>query len=207
MKQMFLLIPLILGAGSSVWAAACATDQLATYEGAGFSCTVGGLVFSDFTSSGIDTTTDVNAVTGSESGLEFLIDLTAPSTGGTATLDYMVSCDACTLDDWELQNGLVTSTSGAANVLEQSAPGALDQLTNAANATTGLGSATFSPTAGPLVVDTTISLGGGTSTTTLASFTSLFSSASNSTVPEPSTLILCTGLLGLLPLARRRFAR
>ena len=53
MKKLLLLIPLVLGVSSSAWAAACASDALSVYEGAGFSCTIGDLVFSNFTSSGI----------------------------------------------------------------------------------------------------------------------------------------------------------
>jgi hypothetical protein len=37
----------------------------------------------------------------------------------------------------------------------------------------------------------------------VSAVTNLFSQSS--TVPEPSSLILCTGLLALLPIARRKF--
>jgi hypothetical protein len=206
MKKLLLLIPLVLGVGSSAWAAACTSEALSIYEGSGFSCSVGGLVFSEFSSTGIDTGTTVDPVTGPEAGLDFNVDLTAPSSGAIASVDYEVSCTLCAIDDWELQNGTVTSTSGTVNVLEQSTPGALDQETSEpANTTIGIGAETFSPADPSLMVNTSISLGGGTSSTTLQSFTSLFSSTS--TVPEPSSLILCAGLLGLLPFARRRFVR
>jgi hypothetical protein len=209
MKKLSLLIPLVLGLGSSAWAASCTSEALSVYEGSGFSCNVGDLVFTDFTSSGIDTDNTVSVVTGLESGLNFLTDLSTLGPGSElASIDYVVTCDGCTLDDWELQSNLATSTgSGGVIVTEFSTPGLLNQFTQGpANTTTGTGSDSFSPESS-LVINTGISLGGGSSTTTtsLGSVTNLFSTTS--TVPEPSSLLLCAGLLGLLPFARRRFAR
>jgi hypothetical protein len=212
MKKLLLLIPLIMGVGSSAWASSCSSDALSVYEGPGFSCNIGDLVFSNFTSSGIDTSTTVSDITGPESGLQFAVDLTALGPGSeTPSIDYVVTCDTCTLDDWELQTGGAGSPgNGGVSVIEFSTPGLLSQFTQGpANLTTGTGSATFLPTAAPLSITTSIALGGGTAgtITTLGSVTSLFSETSTSTVPEPSSLILCAGFLGLLPLARRRFAR
>lgn len=210
MKKLFLLTPLLLGVGASAWASSCTSEALSVYEVSGFSCTVGDLAFSNFTSSGVDeTTTTVSDVTGPESGLNFAVDLAAVGPGSeAAAIGYMITCDACTLDDWALETGGAGSVGeGGVSVVEFSTPGVLDQFTQGpANVTTGTGFATFPPETS-LSVGTSIALGGGIAgtVTTLGSVTNLFSITSNSTVPEPSLLILCAGLLGLLPLARRRF--
>jgi hypothetical protein len=211
MKKLLLLIPLILGVGSSAWASDCVSEALSFYEGSGFSCTIGDLTFSNFDVSGIDSTNMVNVEPGPESGLNFVTDLSmlGPESEA-ATIDYLVTCDTCTLDDWSLQTNLATSTgNGGVSVIEFSTPGLLNQFTQGpANTTTGTGSGTFTPQTS-LLINTGVTLGGGTNTTitSLGSVTSLFSLTSTSTVPEPSLLILCAGLLGLLPFARRRIAR
>jgi hypothetical protein len=213
MKKTLLLITFAFGLSYSAFAGACADTTLATYEGAGFSCSIGDLTFSSFSSTGIDTTNTVDTVMGTESGLQFAVDLAAPSSPSvTAAIGYTVTCDMCTMDDWELQTGgAASSDNGGVSVVEFSTPGVLTQFTEGpSNVTTGTGSATFSPAESSLIVNTNIALGGGNpdTVTTLESVTNLFSiTASTSTVPEPSTLILCAGVLGLLPFARRRFAR
>jgi len=210
MKKLFLLIPLVLGLGSSAWAGVCTAEALSAYEASGFSCNIGDLVFSDFTSSGIDTSTTVSDITGPESGLDFGVDLTAVGPGNEgASIGYLVTCTGCTIDDWALQTGGAGSVGeGAASVVEFSTPGVLSQFTQGpGNTTTGTGSATFSPADAALSITSSIALGGGTAgtITTLGSVTNLFSTSAST--PEPSSLFLCAGLLGLLPFARRRFVR
>jgi hypothetical protein len=212
MKKLLLLIPLVVGMSSSAWAGSCTSGLLSGYEGSGFSCSIGDLTFSDFSFTGLSDTSTVDVMTGTESGFDFGVDLVAVAPASeSALIGYMVTCDGCTVDDWALQTGGAGSLgTGGVSVVEFSSPGVLEQFTQGpANVTSGTGSATFAPTATPLSVATTINLGGGTAgtVTTLGSVTNLFSETSTSTVPEPSSLILCAGFLGLLPFARRRFAR
>jgi hypothetical protein len=211
MKKMLLLITFVFGGCYSAWASSCTSGALSGYEGSGFSCSVGDLTFSAFNFSGLSGTSPVDVVPGPESGLDFGVDLVAIApTSVSASIDYTVTCDGCSMDDWALQTGGAGSAgTGGVSVVEFSSPGVLEQFTQGpANVTSGIGSATFAPTATPLLVATTINLGGGTSgtVTTLGSVTNLFST-NTSTVPEPSLLIVCAGLLGLLPFARRKFAR
>jgi hypothetical protein len=210
MKKLLLLIPLVLGVGSSAWASTCMSEALSVYEGATFSCNIGDLVFSNFTSTGVDTASNVSDITGPEAGLDFGVDLTSFGPSETASIGYLVTCDGCTMNDWVLETGAASSMGeGAVSVVEFSTPGVLNQFTQGpGNLTTGTGSATFAPETS-LSVGTSIALGGGTAgtVTTLGSATNLFSLTPNSTVPEPSSLALCAGLLCLLPFARRRFVR
>jgi hypothetical protein len=212
MKKILFLTTFVLGVSYSAWAGSCTTEALSNYEASGFSCNIGDLTFSGFSFSSdiVDTSNNVDVTTGPEAGLDFPVDLTqlGPS-NETASIGYTVTCAACTLDDWALQTGGATSTgTGAATVFEFSTPGVLFQTTQF-GATTGIGSGTFSPADTLLPVSNSITLGGGSSTTvtSLGSVTNLFSQTSTSTVPEPSMLILCAGLLGLLPFARRKFSR
>ncbi len=212
MKKLLLLIPLMVGVGSSAWATSCTSGALSVYEGTSFSCNIGDLVFSNFTSSGVDTTTNVGDISGPESGLDFGVDLTAVGPANvSASISYLVTCDMCTIDDWALQTGAAGSSgAGAVSVVELSTPGVLNQFTQGpGNTTTGNGSETFSPADTSLSVTTSMVLGGGPAgtITSLGSTTNLFSETSSSTVPEPSSLMLCAGLLGLLPFARRKFVR
>jgi hypothetical protein len=212
MKRMLFLTTFVLGVSYSAWASGCTSEALSAYEAPLFSCNIGDLVFSNFTSAGVDTSSTVSDITGPESGLDFGVDLTAVGPGNeTALIDYLVTCDACTLNDWALETGGAGSAGeGAVSVVEFSTPGVLSQFTQGpGNATTGTGSATYSPETS-LSIGSSIALGGGTAgtITTLGSVTNLFSvTPSTSTVPEPSSLIFCTGILGLLPFARRKFLR
>lgn len=206
MKKLLLLIGFVLGVSSSAFATSCTSETLSNYLTLGpGGCTVGDLTFTDFTSSSDVTSATVNPISGPESGLEFAVDLSETGSGTeTATIGYTVTCDGCSIDDWALQTGGAGSTgTGAVSVVELSTPGVLTQFTQGpANITIGTGSATFSPADSSLAVTTGIILGGGASNTvtSLGTATNLFSPV----VPEPSLLILCAGLLGLVPLARRK---
>ena len=211
MKKLLLLIPLMVGVGSSAWATSCTSGALSVYEGTSFSCNIGDLVFSNFTSSGVDTTTNQGDISGLESGLDFGVDLTAVGPANvSASISYLVTCDMCSIDDWALQTGAAGSSGvGAVSVVELSTPGVLNQFTQGPGTQLRGMPEMFSPADTSLSVTTSMVLGGGPAgtITSLGSTTNLFSETSSSTVPEPSSLMLCAGLLGLLPFARRKFVR
>lgn len=220
MKKTLLLITFVLGLSYSAFAGACVTATLAVYDATGFSCTIGDLTFSDFSysSSGAilipDTSVTVTPeTTAGETGFRFNAPWFAPSDGSTldSFINYTAACDtACSIDDWVLAIAGVSAPGDAivnvaetANELTSSlsvgSSGGVNKLTD---------SGTFAPV-GSLTVGKDILIYGGTGSTGLvaqvSSVTNLFSTTS--TVPEPSLAIVCLGLLGLVPVARRKFVR
>jgi hypothetical protein len=51
-KKVSLIVALVLAIPSAGWAGACANATLATYDTAGFSCSLGSLLFSNFSYAG-----------------------------------------------------------------------------------------------------------------------------------------------------------
>jgi len=227
MKTPLLIAALALGAGSSAWAGACVSgDNLAQYISAG-SCTFDNLTFTFNSTSYVPSgsviipasSVTVNTDTvGGEEGLLFNAPWFA---GATTTLDadisYTVSCNTCQIDDWSLSIGgiaLPPSPTDAFVDVGETSPGvpSADWLAVGANS---IGSSLTDTTTFPpqisLTVDKDLTVYGGSTpsfiTTKVSSMSNLFSTTGMSTVPEPSLAILCVGLLGLLPLARRRFMR
>jgi len=216
MKKTLLLIACAFGMSYSAFAGACVSDTLANYIADG-SCTIGDLTFSNFsytpTAVGAiivppDTAVTVNPVMGPESGLEFAAGWFAtPGTLEDSLIKYTVTCDStCDLTDWQLQlAGAGGTGDGLVNVSETSpqTPAGLSQ-TEFGGIISGKGSATFPPVGSMSVAKDILVYGGGVpgTSTQVSSVTNLFSTT---TVPEPSLAILCTGLLGLIPIARRKF--
>lgn len=216
MKKTLLLIPLIFGLGSSAWATACASGTLASYETTGFSCSVGDLTFSDFSyipiASGGASAPDasgvaVTPVIGPSDGLLFTA---AWLVGVNQTEDSSISYDVSTtnpggIEDLELilVGGAVGT--GIASAAETSVAPAESLFTGVGSGTNVLtDSATFPPV-GSLSLTKDIGVSGGTAGAAhVSGVTNLFSEGTSSTVPEPSLLILCTGLMGLVPVARRK---
>jgi hypothetical protein len=224
MKRILLLMTFVVCACSSVWAdsacpAASPGNNLAAYDVSGFACTVGDVLFSDFSYSPSgsnivpDSSVTVTPETvGSEVGLQF----NAPwgtDPGGTTDsfIMFTASCatgTSCTgIDDLVLTIGgaspggpggfvIVSETS---SVLTASLQDGTDGST-----TTLSDMGTFAPVSSVTVMKD-IEVNGATTglPTQVSDVSNLFSTTS--AVPEPSTLFLCMGLLGLVPVARRKF--
>ena len=225
MKKTLLLITFVFGVSYSAFATPCMSDTLADYVTDG-SCTFDGLTFSGFiyTASGSNPVPDgsINVTPvdeGGEIGLQFSAigagpavgsgpDLTATSVIQFAATVDSATCPGCAIDDLVLtQAGASAGPGGYVNVTETSSvlPGSL--VVGASPTVTILSdSATFSPT-NTVSVTKSIMIDGGTSAGLGSQdglVTNLFS-LTTSPVPEPSLLILFTGLLALIPFARRKF--
>jgi hypothetical protein len=211
MKTTLLLIPLVLGLGSSAWASTCMSGTLAAYEASSFSCSIGDLTFSDFTytliASGGAVAPDatgvaVTPITTGEIGLLFNAAWLA-NAGQTidAPISYDVSSPTADITDLTLEMVGTTTLTGSASVAETASNGRNLGVTPAAFTQT----VTFAPV-DSLSLNKDIAVSGGTTGTGHISYVyNLFSETSP--VPEPSLLILCTGLLGLVLIARRKFVR
>jgi hypothetical protein len=229
MKKTLLLITFVLGFSGAAFADACGStgDKLSDYIALG-TCTLSGtdLVFSAFsyTDSGSsipipDTdVTVVPTIAGDEAGFEFKAPWLAP-TGQTldADIEYTVSCTGCDIDDWVLSMGgvaLPTGTDASASVGETSIQvgGTGLAVGYSTTGSTPSDSQTIVPPLSTFSVDKDLTVYGGTTAGTsgivakVSTITNLFS-GSPTTVPEPSLAILCVGILGLVPFAKRRFVR
>jgi hypothetical protein len=222
MKNTLLLIPFLFGVSYSAMGLPvpmCTSESLSDYEALGSTgCTIGDLTFSNFTYTpteigGVTTppasSVTVDPVSGLESGVTFAAGWTAGQFQlEDSLINFTVSCTGCSIDDWVLQIGGEGETGdGIVNVAETSPEvGSGLVQSSVGNVTTGVGSGTFLPVSSLSVTKDILVYGGGVPDTSsaLSSVTNLFSTIAT---PEPSLLILCAGLLGLVPIARRKFAR
>jgi hypothetical protein len=223
MKKILLLMTCAVGMSCSAFADPCGTDgtSLADYITQG-TCTLTGtdLTFSGFSYSVSGGTipipssdvTVVPTISGDEAGFVFNAPWVALSPDLLdVDIDYTVSCGGCEIDDWVLSMGGVALQGDAFANVGESSPQVSAPLAVGYTATSSIptDSATFPPV-GSLTVDKDLTIYGGSTQGTIISkvstLTNLFSTTST-VVPEPSLTILCAGLLGLLPIARRKFIR
>jgi hypothetical protein len=220
MKKSLLLITFVFGGCYSAWATPCPTATLAFYEASVTSCNIGSgdITFSGFSyvpsGSTMIPASDVEVTPetiGGEEGFQFNAPWSVlPGGFLDSFIDYTATCDSCTIDDLVLNMAGGGAGPGGIVRVDETSPALTGTLTvGAAGSTTILSdSATFTPV-GSLTVSKDILLGGGTSGlgSAVSSVTNLFSTSTSTAVPEPSLLLLSTGLLGLLPFARRKFLR
>jgi len=221
MKKTLLLISFIVGSGFSAWANSCMTGTLASYEVSGFSCTVGDLTFSNFSylsaSDGgalvpSDAGISVNPVTsgfGADTGLVFTA---LWGVGVNQSEDSSITYSVTTTNPGGITDLLLDMVGGAsgqgvATTAESSATGPTSLFTEFGPGTDipSDGTTIFVPAGSPLTLTKDIGVSGGTVAGGGAHISDVYNLFSEgSTVPEPSLLILCTGLLAFIPVARRK---
>jgi hypothetical protein len=214
MKKTLLLITFVFGSSYSAFAGACNSDTLADYITEG-SCTIGDLTFSDFGYSDIQdgavapsTSTITVAPATSGTGLDFSsVWIAATDQFAQSTITYTVTTTnpgGITDLDLVLGNTTITAGSGVATAEElSSAPTLFTTLGPGSNIPED---STVFPPVDTLNLTKIISVSGGATggVAQIGSVLNLFSEGT-SPVPEPSLLILFTGLLAIIPVARRKF--
>jgi hypothetical protein len=219
MKKTLLLFSLFACFSCVVQAGTCVGGFLDTYTAAGFSCVFDGITFSNFqydpTASGGAVTPDAHGVSvnpetiGSEGGFLFTGGfLVGPGEVEDSTITYTATCVGCLIDDLVLIMGGGASGTGLASVSETST-----SVTPNVNLLTGESilsdMTTFTTGVGSITLTKDIGVSGGTDGFAhISAVTNLFSTNTTTTMtPEPALGLLCVGLLGMVPVARRKLGR
>jgi hypothetical protein len=185
-----------------VSASPCVTASVSTYTAAGFSCSVGGVTFSNIsvipTTSGggtVSLTSFVPVTIGNEFGLELIYAATAGS-GAVADVAWTYDVAGNLLNDVFLSLAGNTTGTGTQTVSEVLSNGVTLSLDSAGTATQ-----TFSPIANLFVVKDQNNFGNGDGTANASILTNAFSL----TTPLPGALpLFATGLLGFWGIRKRR---
>lgn len=222
MKRILLLVTIFaLALCGSVQASSCVNGLFSTYDSPTFSCNIADLVFSNFvyTSTGtntvapIDSAVQVKVISGGpETGFQFVAGWAAdPAAEEDSLIEYTVTCDGCSITDWALTVGSAGASGNAFVNVTETAAQLLGSLKVGANSTISVPTDSQTiPPQGTLDLSKDIHVNGGTIPSLgaqVSSVTNLFSTTQTTMTPEPSLLLLCAGLLGLLPVARRTLRR
>jgi hypothetical protein len=223
MKKSLLILLLLMCASLLVQAGPCVTGNLSSssYGNSTFSCSIDGLTFSNFHYLPTATNTvvpdgagvTVNPIpTGTEIGLQFAAGWGAgPGAEEDSLIEYTATCNGCLISDVVLLiAGAGASGNSFVNVAETSSAPPIDLVTGV----TGLGVSSFSdmttlsPPVSSLDLSKDIHVNGGTTGfgAAVSSVSNLFSLTTTTMTPEPSLLVVCAGILALIPVARRRFS-
>ena len=203
MRQVFLIASGVLLAGSASASSICPSSApIATYTASGFSCMVGGLVFSSFTySTPTIPVTVIPITTPLQEGLEFDATWSVTTNGPPATLKSIIGFTLnATIENLRLSFGGSSTGSGTTNLTETFNG---NQLTATDPLPAFAGTFLFSPIDSPVIVTNTITVqAGGTAGT--ATISQAFD---NFITPEPIPFVTVgVGLLGV-GLLRRRIKR
>ncbi len=215
MKKTLLLILSTFGLSYSAFATPCDTDTLADYMSDG-SCTIGDLTFSDF----LYTSSDLGGglaptpvgITVSPATMGTGLDFNSLWVAGTGQLvDSSITFTVSTsnpggITDLDLIVAGGATGSGVASATESSVSPVLSLAAGYGPGTDmPEDSTTIFPPVDSITVTKDIGVSGG-STGGFAHLSDVYNlfSEGTSTVPEPSSLFLCAGLLAFIPIARRK---
>ena len=212
-KKVSLIIALALVIPCAGWASACGTATLAAYDAPGFSCSIGPLLFSNFSYSSSasgggfappDSGINVQPVTlAGESGLQFSGGFLASSNQtADGVIGYGVTCQGCSLTDWLLMMVAGATGTGSASVVEVASNGQ-SLFTFVGGGTTILSDSGAFTGGSTAVVTKDVGVSGGTAGA--AHLSVVDNLWSTSAVPEPGTLAAFgAGVLGLAITIRRK---
>src|ERR1035438_6563751 len=219
MKKTLLMISLFACLSGVMHALPCAGGTLATYTAGGFSCTLDGLTFSGFSytpsASGLAQVPDAGGVLlivrpiAGENGLQCSSAWLAGS-GQTedSLIRYTATCNGCLIDDLVLIMGGGAKHGAIASVSETSVKPFVSLLTGGIDLED---MTTLSPGVTTITLTKDIGLSGGEDPNGIAhisAVSNLFSTNTTTTMtPEPALGLLSLGLLGMIPVARRKLRR
>src|SRR5271154_2600977 len=133
MKKTFLMTIFVSGLCYSLQAAPCTNDKLSAYTASGFTCNIGDLDFSNFSShpTGVNTPSAGNVevdptVMGLESGFEFFAGWSALiGDVQDSAIKYTVTCEGCSITDLVLSMGGNSVTGDSVINIAESSGGAV----------------------------------------------------------------------------------
>ena len=207
-KKLIFLVPSLLLLSYGLQAADCAPGTMAIYDAPGFSCTLSGVTFSNFTYTAIASgafappDTGVNVTpqfVGDEFGFRFTAAwLVGPQQADDSFFTYTASCEPACLTDVALKFVGSADGGGSASVVEQTSNG-VNLFATPGNPNPP--PATFAPI-GSIDLEKDIGLSGGQNGN--GHISAVFNYFSKSTtVPEPSLVLLCMGLLATIAVGSR----
>ncbi len=214
MKRTLIMTLFVFGLCLAVQAGPCPTAALSVYDTGSFTCNIGDLDFSNFSYHPTGTNppaalnVEVDPIMGVESGFEFFAGWSAgPGNVQDTAIKYTVTCDGCSITDLVLSmEGAGTSGDSFLNIAETSGGVEPGLLIGQSSSSSIVSDTEIVRPVGTLNLTKDILINGGTTGfgAAVSQVNNFFSTTTQTTMtPEPSLLLLCAGLVCLLPAAQK----